>query len=165
MTLLRERHLNIDYWDLTPRATSASKIQVEEQLKLLASNEVRTIKNFSDLNTSADLFIVDALIFDDEEIAIWFKKLHRNILAANAIWVPTIIVTDNIDFVLDDFNELIASNWYFDFLHPEHVTSLPIRCINLIKMHDHLQEIHKYSEQLSSLEAEVEKIKKGSAND
>ena len=50
-------------------------------------------------------------------------------------------------------------NWYFDIVASDQLDSLPIRVANLLRIHDHLHELHRYSAALSSLTAQTEALK------
>ena len=54
--------------------------------------------------------------------------------------------------------EIWASNWYFDIIHPDHLTSLPVRIANLLRIHDHLAELHRYEAELGRMQQNIRMI-------
>ena len=67
-----------------------------------------------------------------EEPILWIDKLFKKIVSNNNIPIPVSIInkTHNLDIAIDIF-EHIRSNWYYDFINPNHLGSLSIRMANL----------------------------------
>jgi hypothetical protein len=60
--------------------------------------------------------------------------------------------------VVEVLEQTLNSNWYFDLLHPDHLSSLPVRVANLLRMHDHLHELLRYEKELKRMQADIGRI-------
>jgi hypothetical protein len=75
------------------------------------------------------------------------------------IWSPALIMCDvsytKIGQLID---WAVKINWYFDIVSRDHITSLPIRIINLLRIHDHLHELQRYDSELTTLQGRIDEI-------
>ncbi len=154
------RQLRVAYWDHAPRQVNFIKGQLERHLRDLTEISLFDVQGYEQaVQERADLVVVAADHLDAEIFATWFPNLQGKIAKTQGIWVPALILT-KLDFaaVHEQFAVAYRDNWYCDLIHPDHLSSLPIRVANLIKMHDHLREMERYQSALSSLEQRVDKL-------
>ncbi len=152
-----EKILTIAYWDLEKRLTSSQKINFENKVNLLGNTEFITFTKLEELsNTNVDLLIASADHVEDADLEGFIVSLSKRIERLGAIWVPALIFSEASYEVLHQFmKNIVQDNWYFDFIHPDHLDSLPIRAANLLKIHDHMRELKNYELKLADLESKV----------
>lgn len=159
-------------WDLDPRRADTLKLSLEQQLRFLPHTSWHRLKALDDSSLlPCDLLVVYAWHLAESELLIWLKGFEQRLRQQDAIWIPSLIVTPLILTRIEDILEkTLSSNWYFDLVHPDHLTSLPVRVANLLRIHDHLHEMQRYEKQLDTLQAavlevetELENFKKGSS--
>jgi hypothetical protein len=106
-----------------------------------------------------DLLLISTTLADDEQFTTWLKALSQKIKKQGMIWIPALIVS-KADFKLVQavFEQATEDNWYFDIVHPDQMSSLPIRVANLLRIHDHLHEMLRYQGALDDLAQRVSKL-------
>ena len=151
------RTLKIAYWNPDPRYVSISHIELEKELGLLAELKVQPVKSIDYLAAEGfDLLVVSAQHIPEEDFSKWLLGLKSRIESQGNIWVPAIVVADvGVKSLREVLAPAIASNWYFDILAKDHISSLPVRVANLVRIHDHLGELRRYSEAVDSLNARL----------
>jgi hypothetical protein len=103
-----------------------------------------------------DLVIVAAQRVGAAEFPVWFDGLRKRVMAQGGIWIPALVLADVPFKVLTEIlPAAVADNWYFDILVPAHIASLPIRVANLLRIHDHLHELKRYSAALEDITTKV----------
>ena len=70
----------------------------------------------------------------ETELEHFIKSLAKRVKDLGVIWVPALIFTEasypTLNAMIDG---VVEENWYFDFIHPEHMDSLPVRAANLLR--------------------------------
>lgn len=165
------RQLRVGYWQVDARLVDIDKVRLEKALAQLgASLTITVLKNLEALAaTPLDLLIIAGQGLAEEDFSQWLGGLRGRMRANNGIWCPALILAELPMATLRAvMAQVFAENWYFDILAPEHLSSLPIRVANLLRMHDHLHEIKRYAEaleslssRLSALEDEVKRLQSG----
>jgi len=151
------KHIEARYWNSENRIVDAEVMLLEKQLDRLGEINLETLKNLDDDFNKCDLLIIAAQKVPEENFEKWLDKLSLRIAASGKIWVPALILADVSFETLNDMLQKAANqNWYFDILSPAHLESLPIRVSNLVRIHEHLKELHRYENVLSGLEDKVE---------
>ena len=150
----------ISAWDLDPRRSDASKLNIERFLKLLPSTTFKKVKGLEDPDfLPCDMAVVYAWHLDQIELKSWLENFEKRWKKQGAIWVPALIVSPlEISELLGTMEEIWASNWYFDIIHPDHLTSLPVRIANLLRIHDHLAELQLYEAELGRMQQNIQTI-------
>jgi hypothetical protein len=106
-----------------------------------------------------DLLIVAAQLVPERDFPAWLRNLKQRLAAQGRIWVPALVLADvPFDVLSDIWLEAAGDNWYFDILAPAHVSSLPIRVANLLRIHDHLHELQRYEAALDDITAKVKTL-------
>lgn len=158
-------------WDLEPRRSDSLKLSLEQQLRFLPQTLWHRLKALDDPQLlPCDLLVVYAWHLGEGELLAWLRGFEQRLRQQEAVWIPALIVTPLVLTRIEDILEkTLSSNWYFDLLHPEHLSSLPVRVANLLRIHDHLHEMQRYEKELNRLqtavlqvESELENLKKGS---
>lgn len=158
-TIFRQKK-RICYWDSERHLSGPVKIAFEQQLKRLGTIEFVRLKNLEDpAFAPCDLLIIAANQVPENELLAWIKRIKIRIPAQNQIKPPALVLTD-IGFatIVDQFQDIVAENWYFDFVAPTQLDSLAIRTANLLRIHDHLHEIFRYDKQLRDMVNRLEEI-------
>ena len=138
----------------------------ERRIGELGEVSVKEVKSLDDPDFSGyDILVIAAQAIPDEDFPVWLKGIAKRIKSLGNIWTPALILT-SIDFQIlsDILAESAKENWYFDILDPQHMSSLPIRVANLIRIHDHLKELHRYEATLTTLEDKVRALEKSVAD-
>ena len=151
---------NIGFWSYFKSSTSSAAISVEENLKSLPQISLSKIDGVSKEQLSGiDLIVIDAMELEIDEPILWIDKLFKKIVSNNNIPIPCLIINKahNLDIAIDIF-EHIRSNFYYDFINPNHLGSLSMRMANLIKIHDHLHELSRYEKELTSLQKQTDQL-------
>lgn len=155
-----EQRRRICCWDLQPQRLDSLKAHLEQQFRFLPQMTWHRLKALDD----ADLFPCDLLVvycwhLDDKEFMTWLKGFEGRLIKQGAIWVPSLIITPlALNKIPDILEKTLQANWYFDLLHPDHVSSLPVRVANLLRIHDHLHELERYEAEIGRLQSVVHKI-------
>ena len=146
--------------DLAPNQISSFNLEVEKYLKLLGSFKFHKISSLSDaFPEKLDLLVVYAGGIEQDEFKPWLMRLAQKMKEKNSLALPTLFFAE-ISFAT--LSEMIydshMQNWYFDIISKEHLSSLPIRVSNLLKINDHIKELHRYENELIELQKNYEKL-------
>lgn len=162
--LARQRRLC--YWDTEKRRFDSFKANFERHIKFLPEVTIYPLKSLEDPAFSpCDLLIIYAAHIDEAELPRWIDGVKKRIQAQGKIWTPSLILSAAGFAELSEWlHEYAASNWYFDIIHPDQWSSLPIRIANLLRIHDHLHELYRYQDQLTSLQERISTIEQELAN-
>lgn len=158
--LFPNRHLRVCYLDSEKRFIGSAKLQFEEKLAKVAQIELVPLQSLDDPKFHpCDLLVLTANLIPEDHFKEWLTRLRKNMRSQAKVWTPALILSD-IEFpVLNEiFQMASAENWYFDIVTTEHYESLPIRIANLLRVHDHLHELRRYSETLANLQIRVDKL-------
>jgi hypothetical protein len=167
--LFADRRLRLCYWNAEARVLDAERAGLEQHLARLGDVSVVQIKALDAPEaTPCDLLIVAAQTLAPQDFPSWLAGFRRRIQAQGMVWTPALILADvSFDVLSDILPDVTRENWYFDILAPAHVTSLPIRVANLLRIHDHLHEMKRYATALedigtkvTTLETQLEAMKK-----
>lgn len=147
-------------WNATPGFISAASAALDQQLRQLVQVEMVSLKSLDDSAASpCDLLIISAEGMDEEQFPIWVKSLSARIPRTHGIPAPALIfgvVGATVQREL--LRWAVEGNWYFDIVDPEHVTSLPVRAANFLRIHDHLHEVRRMSETSRALDLKVQEM-------
>lgn len=134
------------------------KLHVEEKLKMIGDLELVHLKSIDDPNLfPCDLLILTSEQVPEEEFYNWLVNYSKRIHRQSSIKIPTVVISEVSFFMQKKFMlDAVKSNWYFDIVSKEHLESLPIRITNLLRIHDHIHEIHRYENSLISLQEKVD---------
>ncbi len=158
--LFANRSLRVCYWNAEAKVLDAEKAELERHLKRLGDVRVEVIKALeAPEGSQADLLIVSAQKLSDKDFPAWLQGFRRRIQAKGSIWTPALILADvSFDVLSEILVEVTADNWYFDVVAPKHLASLPIRVANLLRIHDHLHEMKRYSAALDDITTKVKML-------
>lgn len=148
-------------WDLEPKRTDALKQNVERSLRFLPQLDIVRLKSLDDPNLlPCDLLVVMALHLGEAELITWLRGFEQRLTGQQqGIWIPALILnTSELLRVAEVLEVTLQSNWYFDVLHPDHISSLPVRAANLLRMHDHLHELLRYEKELKHMQSDISRI-------
>lgn len=150
----------ISSWDLDPKRSDTTKLNLERYLKLLPSVTFKKVKGLEDSDfLPCDMAVVYAWHLNQIELKTWLENFEKRWKKQGAIWIPALIVSPlEISELLGSMEEIWASNWYFDIIHPDHFQSLPVRIANLLRIHDHLGELHRYEQELTRMQDNIHAI-------
>jgi hypothetical protein len=147
-------------WNATPGFISAASAALDQQLRQLVQVEMVALKSLDDSMASpCHLLIISAEGMEEEQFPIWIKSLSTRIPKAHGIPTPALIfgvVGATVQREL--LRWAVEGNWYFDIVDPDHVTSLPVRAANFLRIHDHLHEVRRMTETTKALDARVEEM-------
>lgn len=151
------RKFQIAYQDGDAKFFSRAKAQLERFLRNCIDFEINQAHGPDDpIVKSCDVFLIAADHIREESFMAWFKKLEKHFQKNRLIWIPAIIFAEvPLDLQQDLFRRFNDSNWYFDIVHPKHLDSIALRVANLLRIHDHLRELHRYNLKLIELESQV----------
>ena len=164
------RRLRVCYWSAEARVVDADSMALEQHLKRLGDVTLTHLKALEGPEAAhCDLLIIAAQKVAAIDFSRWLGGLRGRIQALGTIWTPVVILAD---IPFEGLSEILPTavqdNWYFDILAPAHLASLPIRVANLVRIHDHLQELKRYSAALedvstkvATLEAQVRQMRTG----
>lgn len=155
--LFDQRRIRVCSWNATPGFISAASAAVEQQLRQLVQLDIIEVKSLDDPAISpCDLLLISADGFEEDQYPVWLKTISGRIPKAHGINVPTIIFGAlSAPIQAEILRWAFEGNWYFDIVDFEHITSLPVRVANFLRIHDHLHEIRRMSEEMKSLDARV----------
>ncbi len=147
-------------WDLDPRRSDTTKLNIEHFLKLLPGATWKKVKGLEDPSfLPCDLAVVYAWHLTEIELKAWLENFEKRWKKQGAIWIPALIISPlNAGDLLGSMEEIWASNWYFDIVHPDHFSSLPVRVANLLRIEDHLRELERYEAELTRMQASIASI-------
>jgi len=156
--LFQNRRMRVCTWAATPGFASAASAALDQQLRQLIQVELVKLKSLDDpAVTPADLLIISAEGLDDEHFAEWVKGVSSRIPKTHSIPVPAIIFNAvSAPVQRELLRWAVDANWYFDIVNPDHLSSLPVRVANFLRLHDHLHEVRRMSEVSSSLAQRVQ---------
>lgn len=154
------RTFNVAYWNPDTRVVDATKLQVETYLRKLGNIKFKEVKAPDDpALLPCDLLVVTSTYVPEHEFANWLKGQERRMVKQGNIWIPALFVADiEFDILREIWSEIQSTNWYFDIVSSSHLSSLPVRVANLMRIHDHLHELYRYGQELSSLQKQVEEV-------
>ena len=168
--LFQDRRMRVCAWNASPGFISAASAALEGQLRQLIQVEIVQLKSMADATAPCDLIIISAEGIDDEAFPSWLKSISGRIPNTHGIPVPSIIfgvVSAPVQREL--LRWAVEGNWYFDSVDPGHVTSLPVRVSNFLRLHDHLHEVRRISDasrllaaRVTEMESQLNEVLKGS---
>ena len=89
----------------------------------------------------------------------WVKTLAARL--SHHIWTPALIIGDLRPLATKELVTFASeSNWYFDVVDAEHLSSMALRMANLIRINDHLHELFRYESSLTAIEKKADDQKK-----
>jgi hypothetical protein len=158
--LFANRSLRVCYWNAEAKIVDAGKAELERHLKRLGDVKVEVIKALDAPEAAqADLLVVAAQKLAAQDFPVWLQGFRKRIQAKGSIWTPALILADvSFDVLSEILVEVTAENWYFDVVAPAHLSSLPIRVANLLRIHDHLHELKRYSAALDDINTKVKML-------
>ncbi|MFW7378128.1 MAG: hypothetical protein ACOH5I_04925 [Oligoflexus sp.] len=129
-------------------------------MKFLPQLSIHQLKSLDDPQFfPCDLLIIYAGHIPDTDLHQWIEGIKKRIQAQGKIWTPSLILSPvGYSDLSECLHEYADSNWYFDIIHPDHWSSLPIRVANLLRIHDHLHELYRYQDQLTSLQERISTV-------
>ncbi len=158
--LFHNRTLRVCYWTAEARVVDAERVEIERHMQRLGDVKVEVIKELEAPSAAgADLLIVAAQKLQGKDFAVWLGGFRKRIQRQGSIWTPALILADvSFDVLSDILAEVTKENWYFDVVAPAHLSSLPIRVANLLRIHDHLHELKRYSGALDDINIKVKML-------
>lgn len=155
----RQKPLRVCWINYDNRTIDDSLEIIEGELDRIQTFEMVEISSIDAENFHpCDLLILIAYHMESAILTRWIQKIAERM--KSHIWTPAIIIGElsRLDSqCLVKFST--TSNWYFDVIDTEHLSSLALRAANLIRIHDHLHEIHNYKTMLDHLEQNIEKLR------
>jgi len=157
-----KRKIRIRYWNCEPKVLDSHRMAFEVHLKRLGDLETIAIHSLDDIAVNeTDLLVIGAHLLEFEHFSSWLKDVRRTLLSKGAIWTPVLVLAEaSFDGLVEILMESIADNWYFDIVAPRHMASLPIRVANLLRIHDHLHELKRYSQALEEINQKLVELEK-----
>lgn len=154
---LPNRRLRVCVWNPTPAMAGASALAIEQQLKNLGSIQLVHLKALDDQELHpCDLLVLPASYIEEETFVTWLKGIESRLARQGGIKIPAMIYAH---IALSVQRELlqwaVASNWYFDIVDPDHLSSLPIRIANFLRLHDHLHEVARMQTTVENLSERI----------
>jgi hypothetical protein len=146
--LFKNRRMRVCSWAATPGFASAASAAFDQQLRQFIQLDLVKVKSLDDPEVHpADLLIISAEGLDDELFPEWIKGLSTRIPRAHGIPVPTIIFSIvSAPTQRELLRWAVDGNWYFDIVEPDHLSSLPVRVANFLRLHDHLHEVRRMTD-------------------
>lgn len=154
------RRLRVCVWNPTPAMAGASLAQMEAELKKLGTVQLVPLKSLDDPTLlPCDLLVITATYIEEEAFAQWIHGVEARIARQVGIKIPTVIcATISAAVQRPLLRAAVESNWYFDIVDPEHISSLPIRVANFLRLHDHLHEVQRMQAVVADLNSRVENL-------
>lgn len=151
------RDRRLCYWNAESRTIDKDLMAIEHHIKRLGDVTITRVGRLDqDGVFPCDLLVVGAQSMSGEKFAPWLEGLRRRILAQGTIWTPALIIADlSFDTLSERLMEAVRDNWYFDVVSPKHLSSLPIRVANLLRIHDHLHELTRYAKAIEDIQSQV----------
>jgi len=166
------RPIRVRYWNAEARVVDAERLSLESHLRRLGDVSVDAATTLEEAyGATPDLIIIAAPRMAEADFPVWLAGTRKRMQAQNGIWTPVVVLADvGFDVLADQLLAAAADNWYVDVVSPTHVSSLPIRIANLLRIHDHLHELYRYATAVNDvglkvqrLEAELERLRGGKA--
>ncbi|MCY4380311.1 MAG: hypothetical protein OXC40_01910 [Proteobacteria bacterium] len=156
----RERSLRVCYVNYDNRIIDATLEQVERELDKIYEFEIVELDHLDAPEFDpCDLLVLIAHQTTSDHLLDWVKSLAVRL--AKRIWTPTLIIGDLRPVATRDLVGFASSsNWYFDVVDSEHLSSMALRMANLIRIKDHLHELFRYESSLSVIERKADDQKK-----
>jgi hypothetical protein len=169
--LFKDRRMRVCSWGATPGFASSASAAFDQQLRQFIQLELIKVKSLDDPSiVPADLLIISAEGIDDELFPDWIKGISPRIPRVHGIPVPSIIfsvVSASTQQKL--LRWAVDGNWYFDIVETGHLSSLPVRVANFLRLHDHLHEVRRMAEvsgvmaeKVKDMEQQIQSLLKGS---
>lgn len=157
MTQRDPSSLRVCYLNAQPKIVAVTQVTLELHLQELAALTINPIASLDDPAFSpCDLLVVSGVHVPQSDFVSWLRGFAHQMHQQGKVWVPAIFLADVPFRVMKQFMaEAHSMNWYFDILAPDHLSSLPIRVANLLRIHDHLHELKRYAETLDGLSLRV----------
>lgn len=154
---MRTRKRRACVLNLDPKFLNFAKLKLELELKGIVDLDLVEVDGFEDPHFQpADVLVVEAQGILAQDFEAWLRSFETQTVKQAGIWVPALIVADlDSDRLRALMDQAVRSNWYFDVVDPAHLGSLPVRLANLLRIHDHLHELHRYSTTLDRLQDRV----------
>ena len=154
----RPRPLRVCYINYESRLIDETLHEIESELEKIHEFEIVPLDNLDSPEFQpCDLLLLIAHQSTSDHLLVWVKQLAQRL--KSRIWTPTVIMGQLGHMAVRDLvGFAVESNWYFDVLNTEHVTSLSLRMANLIRIHDHLHEMFRYENTLTQLEQRIDTL-------
>ncbi len=161
-----KQDIRISVWNSVPAMVNSGVLQFENEINKLFKTKLTNVKNLEDPNLlPCDLLLCQASFIEEEAFEVWIKGVEKRIPFQGAIKVPCMIMADIPVHIQRELIQWgVSTNWYFDILSTDHISSLPVRLSNLLRFHDHLHEINRMQQatgqllnQVNTLEQQLEK--------
>jgi hypothetical protein len=139
---------------------NASLGMIETELRRLGAVQLVPIKTLDDPQLQpCDLLVITASYIDPETFTTWLKGIEKRLPVQAGVKIPSIIYADISEAIQRELLRWVVDcNWYFDIVAQDHVSSLPIRVANFLKLHDHLHEINRMNAALQELTMKVDSM-------
>jgi hypothetical protein len=159
-TVFTDRKIKLRYWNFDSKVLDRHRMSLEVHLRRLGQLDVAQVPALEDPGVeTSDLLVIGAHLVEEEHFSQWLRSIRKRLLAQGAIWVPVLILSEcSFDSLREMLVESIADNWYFDIIAPRHMASLPIRVANLLRIHDHIQELERYAKALEDITSRVQSL-------
>lgn len=153
----KQRSFHLAYWNAEARIVSPRRVAIEQSLIHLGDVQINELKTLAELTHShPDVLLIDAGSIPSDRFSSWLERISQEIGRDAGIWMPAVFFAD---VTYTDLAAMLPKaammNWYFDVVSSREIESLPIRVANLIRIHDHLGELKRYSDALSDLQKQV----------
>jgi hypothetical protein len=157
--IYQDRRMRVCSWNASPGFISAASAALEQQLRQLIQVDIVPVKSIGDATAPCDLLIISAEGIDEEAFPSWLKSISGRIPNIHGIPVPSIIFGEvSAPVQRELLRWAIEGNWYFDIVDPRHVSSLPVRVTNFLRLHDHLHEVRRISDASRLLDTRVREM-------
>ena len=150
----------ICYMNRNPRELTSQKLHLERLVKNLGEITCIDVNSIEDPAVrGCDLVVIGGIDVPEEQLGRWISRMGERMRDLGNIWVPVIFVSDAKFLALRELiTQCAQSNWYFDIVNSAHFESLPVRIANLFRIHDHLKELFRYSEEINILQGRLEEV-------
>ncbi len=141
---------------------NSHKMELEKVLSsFFRMDWIKSVQSNSKFDAQkVDAVVMSALHVEEESINEWLRKKRNFIDQEFSKKVPMVaIVRSKASFYFTLVEHLFADNRYIDLVHVDHLNSLPVRLLNLLRISVHLNELEQYDKRLKALEAMVENLK------
>ena len=152
----------ICYMNRNPRELTTQKLHLERLVKSLGEVSCVDVSSIEDEAVKdSDLVVIGGIDVPEDQLGRWISRIGSRMEDLGNIWVPVIFVSDAKFLALRELlNQCAQSNWYFDIVNSAHFESLPVRIANLFRIHDHLKELFRYSEEINTLQERLEELER-----
>lgn len=157
---LFHRRLKLCYSHSDRRALDSVRAHLDLALRSLGEYDLTPVTGPDDpARSPCDLLLVHAGSVPEADFPAWLTKFSERMERQGDIWIPAIFVAKvEWEILRDVAQKAIRMNWYFDVINPEHLSSLPVRIANLLRIHDHLHELNRYERSLNELSGRLEDL-------